>query len=274
MPARVLHVSDLHAGRHSAPDVEQALATLVAAAPTRCGRRHRRPDAPGTARAARAARRRSCAGSARRSSRSRGTTTSRTRSPRGSRRPWAEFERLWETTEPVHRTDSLCIVGLNSVRPWRHQSGRLRDPQLARRRARLRGRAGRRAAGRTPPPPADRRAVADAEAPGRPPQPRPRRARRRRRGADPLRAHPPGNGERAPRVRGLAAASAAWSSPSPPVSGSRGRVAAAKRGASSSTRPTTPRSGETYVWRDGEWGLTAARRFPRGTEPLGQLGGA
>src|SRR5207253_614186 len=46
--------------------------------------------------------------------------------------PWAEFERLWETTEPVHRTNALCIVGLNSVRPWRHQSGGLGDDALGR----------------------------------------------------------------------------------------------------------------------------------------------
>ena len=26
----------------------------------------------------------------------------------------------------------------------------------------------------------------------------------------------------------------------------------------------------TYVWRAGAWGLTAVRRFPRGTEPLGE----
>src|SRR5205823_11688003 len=38
-------------------------------------------------------------------------------------RPWAEFERCWETTEPVWSTDTLHVVGLNSVRPWRHQSG-------------------------------------------------------------------------------------------------------------------------------------------------------
>jgi 3',5'-cyclic AMP phosphodiesterase CpdA len=47
-------------------------------------------------------------------------------------RPWAEFERLWQTTEPVHRDERLFVVGLNSVRPWRHQSGRLTDEQLAR----------------------------------------------------------------------------------------------------------------------------------------------
>jgi 3',5'-cyclic AMP phosphodiesterase CpdA len=45
-------------------------------------------------------------------------------------KPWAEFDRLWETTEPVHAADELFFVGLNSVRPWRHQSGRLRATQL------------------------------------------------------------------------------------------------------------------------------------------------
>jgi hypothetical protein len=25
---------------------------------------------------------------------------------------------------------------------------------------------------------------------------------------------------------------------------------------------------ETYVWRENDWGLTAERRFPRGSEPL------
>jgi 3',5'-cyclic AMP phosphodiesterase CpdA len=47
-------------------------------------------------------------------------------------RPWAEFERLWETTEPLYRSDGLYVVGLNSVRPWRHQSGALRREQLRR----------------------------------------------------------------------------------------------------------------------------------------------
>jgi 3',5'-cyclic AMP phosphodiesterase CpdA len=47
-------------------------------------------------------------------------------------RPWAEFERQWETVEPVHRSDGLLVVGLNSVRPWRHQSGRIRRAQIGR----------------------------------------------------------------------------------------------------------------------------------------------
>jgi 3',5'-cyclic AMP phosphodiesterase CpdA len=46
-------------------------------------------------------------------------------------RPWAEFERQWETVEPVHRSEGLFVVGLNSVRPWRHQSGGIRNSQIA-----------------------------------------------------------------------------------------------------------------------------------------------
>jgi 3',5'-cyclic AMP phosphodiesterase CpdA len=52
-------------------------------------------------------------------------------------RPWVAFERCWETTEPVFASDGLQVVGLNSVRPWRHQSGGLRRPALERAAARL-----------------------------------------------------------------------------------------------------------------------------------------
>jgi len=52
-------------------------------------------------------------------------------------RPWVAFERCWTTTEPVFATDALHVVGLNSVRPWRHQSGGLRSPALERAAARL-----------------------------------------------------------------------------------------------------------------------------------------
>ena len=47
-------------------------------------------------------------------------------------RPWREFDRVWETTEPVYSTESVHLVGVNSVRPWRHQSGGVGDAQLAR----------------------------------------------------------------------------------------------------------------------------------------------
>jgi 3',5'-cyclic AMP phosphodiesterase CpdA len=53
-------------------------------------------------------------------------------------RTWREFERHWGTTEAVHSTAELQVVGLNSVRPWRHQSGGIRDSQLEQAAARLR----------------------------------------------------------------------------------------------------------------------------------------
>ena len=53
-------------------------------------------------------------------------------------RPWDEFERRWQTTEPTHETDTMVAIGLNSVRPWRHQSGGLSSGQLAGAESRLR----------------------------------------------------------------------------------------------------------------------------------------
>jgi 3',5'-cyclic AMP phosphodiesterase CpdA len=47
-------------------------------------------------------------------------------------RPWQEFERQWQTTEPVYTADGLHVVGVNSVRPWRHQSGGLRTGAIGR----------------------------------------------------------------------------------------------------------------------------------------------
>ena len=46
--------------------------------------------------------------------------------------PWLEFERLWETTQPVYSSETVVVAGLNSVRPWRHQSGKVRLAQVAR----------------------------------------------------------------------------------------------------------------------------------------------
>lgn len=137
MTARVLHVSDLHFGRHESPEAQQDVARLVdELAPelvlasgdlTHRGRRdqHERAaaflrslgppllavpgnhDVPYTL-------------------------------PARFTSPWAEFERLWETVEPVHASDRLHVVGINSVRPWRQQSGGLGGGRLARASARLR----------------------------------------------------------------------------------------------------------------------------------------
>jgi 3',5'-cyclic AMP phosphodiesterase CpdA len=54
-------------------------------------------------------------------------------------RPWREFERQWGTTEPVFSTDGLYVIGLNSARPWRHQSGTLPGAALREAAARLAG---------------------------------------------------------------------------------------------------------------------------------------
>jgi 3',5'-cyclic AMP phosphodiesterase CpdA len=51
--------------------------------------------------------------------------------------PWAEFERVWGTTEPTHASPTLHVVGLNSARPYRHQGGALRAEQLRHAGARL-----------------------------------------------------------------------------------------------------------------------------------------
>jgi 3',5'-cyclic AMP phosphodiesterase CpdA len=46
--------------------------------------------------------------------------------------PWREFERQWETVEPTYASEDVHVVGLNSVRPWHHQSGGVADDQLRR----------------------------------------------------------------------------------------------------------------------------------------------
>ncbi len=46
--------------------------------------------------------------------------------------PWREFERQWATTEPIHRSEQLLAIGLNSACPWRQQSGKLRHASLER----------------------------------------------------------------------------------------------------------------------------------------------
>jgi 3',5'-cyclic AMP phosphodiesterase CpdA len=45
-------------------------------------------------------------------------------------RPWEQFERVWETTEPTYASPTLHVIGLNSARPFRHQGGALPADQL------------------------------------------------------------------------------------------------------------------------------------------------
>jgi 3',5'-cyclic AMP phosphodiesterase CpdA len=134
---RILHVSDLHFGAHHDPAVERSLQALVEkTAPelviasgdlTHRGRRDQHELAaaflhglgvpvlavPGNH-------------DIPYSFPARFTTT------------WDEFDRQWATTEPIFASPTLHAVGVNSVRPWRHQSGGVRNAQLRRAADRLR----------------------------------------------------------------------------------------------------------------------------------------
>jgi 3',5'-cyclic AMP phosphodiesterase CpdA len=59
-------------------------------------------------------------------------------SPARFTRPWREFERLWETTTPLYASPELHVVGVNSVRPFGYQRGRIRSADLARAEEQLR----------------------------------------------------------------------------------------------------------------------------------------
>ena len=127
----MLHLSDLHFGKHNDPVVERAIGSLVErVAPelviasgdlTHRGRRDQHAHAAAFLRTL-------------------GTPVVAVPGnhdipysfPARFTSPWAEFERQWETREPVHSSERLHVVGLNSVRPWRHQSGGISDAQLDR----------------------------------------------------------------------------------------------------------------------------------------------
>jgi 3',5'-cyclic AMP phosphodiesterase CpdA len=128
---RLLHISDLHAGAHDAPEIEVALRGLIERASPELvvatgDLTHRgRPDQH--ERAADLLR-----GLGPPVLAVPGNHDIPLLPPARFTRPFAEFERRWETSEPVFRSDALIVVGLNSVRPWRHQSGGLRQSQLRR----------------------------------------------------------------------------------------------------------------------------------------------
>jgi 3',5'-cyclic AMP phosphodiesterase CpdA len=129
VPTRILHVSDLHIGTREDPAVEQALTRLIEETSPELivtsgdlSHRGRRRELELAA------------------SFLRGFGLPLHVVPGNHDIPWAiparftrtfeAFEGVWGTTEPVYRSEGLLIVGLNSVRPWRHQSGGLRQRQL------------------------------------------------------------------------------------------------------------------------------------------------
>ena len=130
MKARLLHVSDLHAGTREEREVEQALTRLVERLEPRLvvasgdlAHRGRREELERAAELLR----------------SLGPPVLAVPgnhdlpyTPVRLVRPWVEFERIWDTTEPTASAPGLHVVGLNSARPFRQQGGALSRAQLER----------------------------------------------------------------------------------------------------------------------------------------------
>jgi 3',5'-cyclic AMP phosphodiesterase CpdA len=133
--ARLLHVSDLHVGTHEEREVERALTRLaerlepqLVVASGDLAHRGRRAELERAAELLR----------------SLGPPVLAVPgnhdlpyTPARFVRPWAEFERVWKTTEPTASLPGLHAVGLNSARPFRHQGGALSHAQLERAAGRL-----------------------------------------------------------------------------------------------------------------------------------------
>jgi 3',5'-cyclic AMP phosphodiesterase CpdA len=131
VPARLIHVSDVHLGVRGRPLVDNALEALVervrpdlVVATGDLTHRGRRDQHERVATLLRGLRAPVLAVP--------GNHDIPLLPPARFTRPWQEFERQWKTTEPVHSADGLHVVGVNSVRPWRHQSGGLRSGALER----------------------------------------------------------------------------------------------------------------------------------------------
>ena len=180
--------------------------------------------------------------------------------------PWAEFERLWGTTEPVHSSPAFHVVGLNSVRPWRHQSGGLSAAALERAAARL----------REAPEGALRVAVLHHHLLGAPWRTRKRPVARRDEVLDALAAagaelilgghtHQAEVGERRDFAVTAADRRRRWSRRQPPVSAGRARTGSGEaRGLHVHETDGRTLTVHTYIWRDEGWFATAARSFPLG----------
>jgi 3',5'-cyclic AMP phosphodiesterase CpdA len=182
---------------------------------------------------------------------------------------WRRFEREWETTEPVYSSASLHAIGLNSVRPWRHQSGGIRGAQLARATERL----------RAAPAGALRVAALHHQLVGAPWRTRKRPVARRTHvlarlvdcGAELIlggHIHQAAVCERhefeivPPGGRGVVVSIA------PGLGRPRPNRRGEARGVVAYRSDDERIEVETYIWRDGDWDLTAVRTFPRGDRTL------
>ena len=268
MPTRLLHVSDLHTGTREDPEIERALTALIdrlqpelvvaSGDLTHRGRpeQHDRAaaflkrlgppvlsipgnhDIPYTF-------------------------------PGRFTRTFTEFERCWETTEPVFRSERVHVVGLNSVRAWRHQSGGLRRTQLRWAAEKL----AEAAEG------ALRVVVLHHHLIGAPWRSRKKPVARRNEvlaglvdaGAELILAghiHQGAISERHEFEVATGGERAVTVSIAPGLGQPRPQRRGEARGLHLYEAADDSLRVQTFVWRDGDWGLTAIRLFPRGREPL------
>ncbi|HYY04271.1 MAG TPA: metallophosphoesterase [Gaiellaceae bacterium] len=184
-------------------------------------------------------------------------------------RSFREFERQWETTEPTYSSPTLHVIGLNSVRPWRHQSGGVRTAQLTRAEERLR------AASRS----AYQIVVLHHHMIGAPWRSRKKPVARRNNvlgslvsaGADLIVAghiHQAAVSERHEFEISRGGEPGAVVSIAPGLGQPRPKRQGEARGVHVYEIEESSLTIQTYIWRDTDWALTATRRFPRGREPL------
>jgi 3',5'-cyclic AMP phosphodiesterase CpdA len=183
--------------------------------------------------------------------------------------PWSEFEREWETVEPTFAGANAHVVGINSVRPWRHQSGGVTDAQLERATGKLR----QAAAG------ALRVVALHHQMIGAPWRSRKKPVARRNHvlarlvdsGAELIVGGHIHQGTVAERhefevitgdVRGVVISIA------PGLGQPRPQRRGEARGCVVYRADERTLTADTYIWRDDDWGLTAVRTFARGPRPL------
>jgi 3',5'-cyclic AMP phosphodiesterase CpdA len=183
---------------------------------------------------------------------------------------FAEFERLWGTTEPVHRSPGVLVVGLNSVRAWRHQSGGIRERQLDGAAAELATAA-----------PGDVRIVTlHHHLVGAPWRSRKKPVARRNHvlarlvdaGAELILAGHIHQAAVSERREFEIASPAGERGVTVSIAPGLGQPRPDRRGEARGLHVYEVGGGEiaveTYIWRADGWALTAERRFPRGREPL------